>query len=86
LRSRLTRSADIGTVALPFLRTINGKLSSSGAVMTFHRRMRVHPIEGRGSFQEYPSIAEVQPSSTDRIAPKGVASPAEGKLSGSRPG
>jgi hypothetical protein len=46
---------------LSFLRTITGKLSSSGAVMTFHRRMRVHLIDARGSFQEYPSIAEVQP-------------------------
>ena len=50
--------------------------------MTFHRRMRVHPIEGRGGFQEYPSIAEVQPvlDRPDRF--KGGASLAEGKLSG----
>jgi hypothetical protein len=40
----------------------------------------------RGSFQEYPSIAEVQPLLDRPDRPKGVASPAEGKLSGSLPG
>jgi hypothetical protein len=49
--------------------------------MTFHRRMRVHPIEGRVSFQKYLSIGEVQPVLDSPDRPKGVASPAEGKLS-----
>jgi hypothetical protein len=70
LRSRITRSADIGTVALSFLGTITGKLSSSAAILTFHWRMRGNPIEWRGSFQEYPSIAEVQPVLDRPDAPK----------------
>src|SRR6476661_7978752 len=35
LRSRLTRSGDIGTAALAFLGTITGKLSSSAAALKF---------------------------------------------------
>ena len=37
LRSRLTRSGDIGTAALSFLGTITGKLSSSAAALKFCR-------------------------------------------------
>src|SRR5580692_3026445 len=40
LRSRLTRSGDIGTNTLSFLGTITGKLSSSAAVLKFCRRMQ----------------------------------------------
>jgi hypothetical protein len=40
LRSRLTRSGDIGTAALSFLGTITGKPSSSSAALKFCRRMR----------------------------------------------
>src|SRR5215471_15168548 len=40
LRSRLTRSFDVGTTALSFLGTITGKLSSSALALGFSRRMR----------------------------------------------
>ena len=40
LRSRLTRSSDIGTAVLSFLGTITGKLSSSAAVLNLCRRRR----------------------------------------------
>jgi hypothetical protein len=40
LRSRLTRSGDIGTTALSFLGIITGKLSSSAAALKVCRRMR----------------------------------------------
>src|SRR6476660_9182943 len=47
LRSRLTRSDDIGTTALSFLGTITGKPSSSSAALKFCRRMR-GSIDGVG--------------------------------------
>jgi hypothetical protein len=43
-------------------------------------------LKGAGVFKSIRRLPKFNPFSTDRIAPKGVASPAEGKLSGSLAG
>ena len=60
LRSRVTRSDDIGTTALSFLGTITGKLSSSAAILKFRRRMRI-PTDRAGVLNSIRRLPKFNP-------------------------